>query len=68
MKEKLIDKALEAAGIPKRDRYTIKDAQKVIGASIETIRRKLADGSLRGQRFGKKWIFIYHDDLENFLG
>jgi len=68
MTPKLIDKALEAARVPKCDRYTLKDAQKIIGASIETIRRKLANGSLRGQRFGKKWIFIYHDDLDDFLG
>ena len=64
----LIDQALVAAGIEKKPRYTLKETQLIIGTSLESLRRKLRDGSLKGQRFGKKWLFVYHDDLKNMLG
>ena len=63
-----LDKALHAAGIEKKQRYTLKETQLIIGTSLESLRRKLRDGSLQGQRFGKKWLYIYHEDLKNLLG
>ena len=35
----LIEKALVAVGIPKRDRYTLPEANMITGGSIETLRR-----------------------------
>jgi len=64
----VLEQALIAAGIDKKQRYTLKETQLIIGTSIESLRRKLRDGSLKGQRFGKKWLFVYHDDLKNLLG
>lgn len=67
MRKELIDKALEASGVPRGDRYTIKQTQIIIGASIETIRRMLRSGILKGQRVGRKWLYIYHDEIEKLL-
>jgi len=63
----LIEKALVAVGIPKRDRYTLPEANMITGGSIETLRRKLREGALQGQRIGRKWLFIYYDDLAKLL-
>ena len=67
MSHSLIAKALAASGIPPRERYTPKEAQHILGASIETIRRMLREGTLQGQRINRNWLYIYHDDLEKLL-
>lgn len=67
METEIINKALVASKIEKMDRYTLKEAQIITGASIETIRRMLRDGSLKGQRIGRKWLYIYHDDLSRLF-
>ena len=67
MGQTLIAKALAASGIPKRDRYTPKEAQQIVGTSIETIRRMLREVTLTGQRVRRNWLYIYHDDLAKLL-
>jgi len=67
MSQTLIAKALAASGIPQRDRYTPKEAQMIVGTSIETIRRMLREGTLTGQRVRRNWLYIYHDDLAKLL-
>jgi len=68
MAETVIDLALRAAGVERKDRYSLKEARVIIGTSLESLRRKLRDGTIKGQRFGKKWLFIYHEDLKKLLG
>jgi predicted site-specific integrase-resolvase len=67
MSHTLIAKALAASGVPQRERYTPKEVQLILGASIETIRRMLREGTLKGQRIRRNWIYIYHDDIANLL-
>ena len=68
MGEQLLLKALHASGIIQKERYTLDEVQKIIGAPITTIRKQLLDGSLIGQRTGRKWQYVYHDDLATSLG
>jgi len=67
MGEQLLLKALHASGITKKDRYSLDEVRRIIGAPITTIRRQLRDGSLVGQRTGRKWQYVYHDDLANSM-
>jgi len=63
----MIDKALEASGVNKQNRYSIKDVQQIIGVSIESIRRMLRTGLIKGHKIGKNWLYVYHEDLSNLL-
>ena len=68
MGEKLLLKALHASGVAKKDRYSLDEVRMIIGIPITTIRRQLRDGSLIGQRTGRKWQYIYHEDLAKAMG
>jgi excisionase family DNA binding protein len=68
MANPIIEKALKASNTPKKDRYTPEEVARIIGVPIETIRRKLREGLLLGHKIGRKWLYVYHDDLERLLG
>ena len=67
MSGSIMDRALAASNIQQKERYTPKEAQRITGVSIETNRRVLRAGSLKGQRVSHNWLFIYHDDLAELL-
>jgi hypothetical protein len=68
MDDSMLIKALKAAGVSKKERYSLHEVQLITGSPISTIRRQLRDKILIGQRVNKKWMFIYHDDLAKSLG
>ena len=68
MGEQMLLKALHASGISKKDRYSLDEVRQIIGAPITTIRKQLREGKLVGQRTGKNWQYVYHEDLANSLG
>ena len=63
----LLEQALSASGIIKKYRYTIKESLIILGTSSETLRKLLKSDTIRGQKVGRNWKFIYHDDLEKYL-
>lgn len=68
MGETLLLKALHASGIAKKDRYSLEEVRMIIGIPITTIRKQLREGYLIGQRTGRKWQYIYHEDLAKAMG
>lgn len=44
--------------IPKRRLLTIADAAQYLGCNTKTVRRRIADGSLTGYRFGSRLIRV----------
>lgn len=63
----ILDQALLASGITEKRRYAIKEVKIILGTSFETLRKLLKSGSIRGQKVGRNWKFVYHDDLKNYL-
>lgn len=51
---------------PRPRRASIADAAKYVPCSTKTIRRRIADGSVTGYRFGRK-IVVDLDDLDRLL-
>lgn len=63
MDDSALIKALKAAGVSQKERYSLHEVQLITLIPIRTIRRQLKDKILIGQRINRKWLFIYHDDL-----
>lgn len=46
------------------DRISLREAARVLGVSVDTIRRRIADGSLPAERIGKHLIRVRRNDVE----
>lgn len=52
---------------PPRRRVKLVTAAEMYGVSVKTLRRRIADGSLTGHRFGNRLILVDLDELEALL-
>ena len=50
-----------------RQRISLQDAAEILGASVDTVRRRIADGSLPAERMGPRLIRVYRDDVEALM-
>lgn len=67
MPDDIISQALAAAELTTKPRYPISEVAQILGIPLTTLRRLLREGNLQGSRFGKRWRWIYYQDLADFL-
>lgn len=46
----------------------LKVAAGIYGVCTKTLRRRIADGSITGYRFGPKLIYVDLDEIDRFMG
>ena len=52
---------------PRRECESLSDAADRTGASIRTLRRRIANGQLRAYRLGRRVIRVQPDDIDQLL-
>lgn len=49
------------------ERISLQDAADILGVSVDTVRRRIADGSLPAERVGARLIRVRRTDVEALL-
>ncbi len=49
------------------ERISLQDAAKILGVSVDTVRRRVADGSLPAERIGTRLLRVRRDNVETLL-
>ena len=53
------------AGLSPKPLFSVGDAAAYLGVSASTVRRRIAAGALRAQRWGRRWI-MWRADLDRY--
>ena len=55
------DTARSPRGLSRKELFSIRDAAAYLGVSTSTVQRRIAVGTLRAHRWGRRWMIWRHD-------
>ena len=55
------DTARSPSGLSRKELFSIGDAAAYLGVSTSTVHRRIAAGTLRAHRWGRRWMMWRHD-------
>jgi excisionase family DNA binding protein len=55
------DTASSPRGLSRKELFSIREAAAYLGVSTSTVHRRIAAGTLRAHRWGRRWMMWRHD-------